>query len=155
MKFIFLVTLFLVGKIAHAETLREANNRKDMLSRIDVMLKTSKEAREALKIEKVDAACDKVEELFKLYPEHLTDIGQHMNLFKKKENKLKDTVFAQLIQVHQETNTCRSGKDFENVDPKLLSKNLKKIEGSLKRQHDFIEDRDTSANNAFYYRYEF
>lgn len=155
MKVALLVTLFLVGSVAQAETLKEQNTRKEMLERVSLMIKTSQEARESIKMENVGEACAKVEDLFKVFPDHLTDVGQHMNLAKKKINKFKDTVFAQLIQLHQESNTCRSGKDFENVDPKLLSKNLKKLESSLKRQHYFIKKNDTDFENSFYYQYEF
>lgn len=155
MKFILLVSLFLAAKLSNAETLREKNNRQEMLKRVTLMMKATNEAREALKVEKVDAACEKVEVLFNLFPDHLTDVGSHMNAYKKKVTKFRETVMAQLIQVHHEVNTCRSGKEFENVDPKLLSKNLKKLEASLKRQHDFIEDHDTSHDNEFYYRYQF
>jgi hypothetical protein len=126
-----------------------------MLERVSLMIRTTHEARESIKMENISEACAKVEDLFKVYPDHLTDVGQHMNLAKKKINKFKNTIFAQLIDLHQESNTCRSGKAFENVDPKVLSKNLKKLELSLKRQHSLIKKNDTDFENSFYYQYEF
>jgi hypothetical protein len=109
----------------------------------------------ALGVEDVALTCQKIKEIFAVYPDHLKAIGSHMDFDRSRTVKAKDRALEQLIFMHKQSNICDQGCDHENVDPKELRKELKGIERSLKKQRRVIKRSDTSLENSFYYHYEF
>lgn len=155
MKLSFFIALLSLSSLTFADTIREKNIRKEMMDRVDVMIEKIEDARKDLKKEQVVEACARVNEVFELYPDHLTDVGTNMNLFVKKVDQTKDAALEQLIQMHQYSLLCARGENSEYVDPKAMRKELGKIKSSLKRQKKIIKKNDTDLENSFYYRYEF
>lgn len=155
MKLGLFLSLLLVGQLAFAETIRAKKNKEEMLKRVDEMITKVQDARKALKVEDVITACDKIDELFIIYPEHLKAVGGHMDLFNKKTIKAKNESLSQLIYVHKLKNICQSGERGENLDPKQTDKQMKVMEKSLEKQRKIIKKADTSFENTFYYEYEF
>ena len=155
MKFAFIFALLISTQFAHSATLREEKIKKDMLSRVDVLTEKINLTKQHLKKKKVAEACTEIDELFKLYPEHVKDIGSYMNLFKSKINKLKDESLGELITFHGLSNTCHRGSEAEYVDIKKFQKSLSKSLLKLERQKLVIENSKTNQDNSFYYEYEF
>lgn len=155
MKFGLMLVLLLVGQISFAETLHEKKIKEEMLTRADLMMSTVEDAREALKIEDAVLACEKLDELFKLYPEHIKDVGIHMNLFDKKTVEAKNHSLTHLMYIHQQTLICNQGDACEYLDLDKVDKQLKAIGKSLKKQRKTIQKGETDYNNTYYYEYEF
>jgi hypothetical protein len=155
MKFGLILSLFLVSSFASAQTLREQKIKKEMLTRVEKIIKIMEDTRDDLDRQDVDNACSKVKELFAIYPDHVKGILSHMNLFSKRVIDAKDESLSQLIFIHKQTLICGQGTGCEYVDPKLLSKQLKVIVKSLKKQRKTILKGDTDFENTFHYEYEF
>jgi hypothetical protein len=154
MKFSLLLASLLLSQLSFAQTIKEKKTKQEMLNRTELIITTIEGAREDLKIEDVDSACKKINELFVLYTPHVESIGQHLDFFRHRENKAKDEALSQLIFMHRHVIICAQGKDSEYVDPKKLRKELKEIEKSLKSQRKTIKKSDTSNENSFKYYYE-
>lgn len=155
MKLPLIIMALALSQLAFADSIREEKIRKEMLERVDLVLEKSEAAREDLKMKDVVPACEKVKEIFVIYPDHLKSIGSHMDLFRSRTIKAKDQALSHLITLHKQTNICNSGKDSEYVDPKIMSKQLKEIEKDLKRHRRLIKRQDTDHQNQFYYEYQF
>lgn len=156
MKNTFLLAfLIFATQYSFAETIREENIRKDMVERVNIMIEKLEQVKKDLKKKKVVEACLLVDDVFDLYPAHLKDVGSRMDLSKKRVYQTKDAALAQLIQIHQFSNTCRRGTGSEYVDPKKMRKDISKMAKSLKRQRYIIEANRVDLENYFSYEYEF
>ena len=155
MKLALLLGLLLSLSSVGAQTLREKKIKKEMLERTDLLITKVIEARLALDKEDVAVACKKINELFELYPAHLTSIGTHMDLFDSKTVKIKNEALEQLIYMHQQSNVCAHGEGHEYLDMGAVDKKLKKIKKSLEKQKKTIKKSDTDYENIFHYEYEF
>ncbi len=140
---------------ASAETMKEKKTKEEMSKRIDdIKLKIS-EIRADLDDEKVVDACKKLKEVFAVYPDHVADVGIHMDPYDNKCAEIRNDALSELILIHSEVKVCEKGKDSEYVDPELLSDKLKDVDKSLKRQRKVINKKDASYNNKFHYDYDF
>jgi len=155
MKLISVLALAVFVNGAFAETAFEKKNRKLMSERTDTLILKVESAREHLKKEEAKEACDDIQEMLEIYPEHLKSIGSHMNNSKTKVVIARNEVLQQLIFIHRQSVVCGQGDNAEYVDPVDLGKKLKKIGKSLKKQKKLIEKEDTNFENEFYYRYDF
>lgn len=155
MKIALMLGLFLTLQVAHAQTLRAKRIKQEMLDRVEVLVTKVTETRDALDKEDAKTACLKINELFEIYPKHLTAIGTHMDLFNGKTVKIKNEALTQLIYMHQQSLICAKGVDHEYIDIDKIDKEMKKILKSLKKQKKIIKKADTDYENSFYYEYEF
>lgn len=155
MKFSLILATFLMCQMSFAQSIREKKIKQEMLERTNSLILKIEIAREDLENEDVVNACKKIKELFVLYPDHLKDIGSHLDLDRNRTVRAKDQALSQLIFIHRQTLICDQGKDSEYVDPKKLGKQLKEIERSLKSQRRTIKGSDTDNENRFEYYYEF
>jgi hypothetical protein len=155
MKFVTAILLVIFAFSAIAESAFEKKNKEKMLERADVMITKVASARDHLKKEETKEACDEIQELLKLYPEHLKAIGTSMNNGKTKVIIARDEALQQLIFVHRQSVVCGQGENAEHVDGKELGKTLKQISKSLKKQKKLIKKETTNQENEFYYNYEF
>ena len=140
---------------AFAESAFEKKNKQEMSKRTETLISKVDNARAHLKKEDVKEACAEIQEMLKIYPEHLKSIGTHMNNYKTKVAIVRDEALQQLIFVHRQSVICGQGENAEHVDPKDLGKKLKRISKSLKKQQKLIEKEKTNHENEFYYNYEF
>lgn len=150
---VLIMAVFVNG--AFAETAFEKKKKQEMAERTDTLISKIDIARAHLKKEEVKEACAEIQEMLKIYPEHLKAIGSHMNNYKTKVVIARDEALQQLIFVHRQSVVCGQGDNSEHVDPKDLSKKLKKISKSLNKQKKLIEKEKTNHENEFYYNYEF
>lgn len=155
MKFGLLFICLLAGQMSFAQTMREKKIKEEMLSRVDVLLEKVEATRSSLKKEDVVAACDKIQEMFEIYPEHLKAVGSHMDLFESKNVKTKNQALEHLIFVHRQSLICKQGKDCEHLDMGLVDKKMKSMKKELTKQRKIIKKADTNFQNTFYYEYEF
>jgi hypothetical protein len=155
MKLPLIIMALVLSQLAAADSIREERIRQEMLDRVELIMEKSEAAREDLKVKEVVPACEKIKEIFVIYPDHLKAIGSHMDLFRSRTIKAKDEALNHLITLHKQSNICQSGKDSEYVDPKIMSKKLKEIEKDLKRHRRLIKRQDTDHQNQFYYEYQF
>lgn len=155
MKLIAVIMMAVFVNGAFAESAFEKKKKLEMSKRTDMLISKIDIAREHLKKEEVKEACAEIQGMLKIYPEHLKSIGTNMDNYKTKVLIARDEVLQQLVFVHRQTVVCGQGDDGEYVDPKDLSKKLKKISKSLKKQKMLIEKEKTNHENEFYYRYEF
>ncbi len=155
MKFMLLLTSILMSQLAFSQTLKAKQVKQEMLERVEILIEKVESSRKDLVIEDVVSACAKIKEMFIIYPEHLKDIGSHLDLYRGRTVRAKDEALGQLIFMHRQTLICSKGKDSEYVDPKKLSKELKEIENSLKKQRKVIKKSDAENDNFFSYEYEF
>lgn len=155
MKLPLIIMALALSQLASADSIREEKIRKEMLDRVDLIMEKSEAAREDLSLKEVIPACEKIKEIFVIYPDHLKGIGSHMDLFRSRTVKAKDQALNHLITLHKQINICNAGKDSEYVDPKIMGKQLKEIEKDLKRHRRLIKRRDTDQQNQFYYEYQF
>ena len=155
MKFIAVLMMAVFVNGAFAVSAFEKKNKEEMSERTDTLISKIATARAHLKKEEVKEACDEIQEMLRIYPEHLKSIGQHMNNYKTKVAVARDEVLQQMIFVHRQSVVCGQGENSEHVDPKDLDKKLKKISKSLKKQKKLINKERANQENEFYYRYEF
>jgi hypothetical protein len=147
--------ILLMGQLSFAQTMKEKRTKEEMLNRVELLISKIEETRKDLKQEDVVSACSKIKEMFAIYPEHVMDVGIHMDLLRGKVNNVKSDALSQLIFMHRQTLICEKGTDCEYIDPKAVGKSLKEIERSLKKQRRVIKNSSTGHNNSFEYRYEF
>lgn len=155
MKFTLFLTLLLSAQVALADSAREKRIKKQMLDRVELLIEKTEALREDLEKEDVVAACLKVKEMFLIYPDHLKSLGSHLDIYRGRTVRAKNSALDELIFLHKQTQYCDQGKDAEYVDPKKLDKEMKRIERSLKKQRKIIKRADTGHENSFYYEYEF
>lgn len=156
MKLSLLLGLFLmIGTASAEESLRAQKIKQEMLERTDTLITFTSEGRDAIKKKDYVTACQKVNELFELYPDHLKAIGGHMNLFDSDIVKIKNEALDQLITFHKESLICADGTDHEYIRPKTLDETFKKTKKSLEKQKKRIKKSETDYENSFSYEYEF
>ncbi len=155
MKFITLIAMMVLVQSAFGASEFEKKKKKEMLTRLETILKSLDSAKVHASKEEAKEACNDLQELLKILPEHLKAVGSHMNNNKTKVMIARDEVLNQMIFVHRQTTVCDRGENAEHVDSKDLEKKLKKIAKALKKQKKLIEKEDTDFTNEFYYHYEF
>ena len=155
MKWCLLLTVLLVSQAGFAQSIRDQKIKQEMLERVEKISKKVQETRDELKAQRVEVACDNINELFKIYPDHVKAIGVRMDLLSRKIDKIKHESLNQLIFFHRQTLICQKGTGCEYVDMKVLDKELKSIQKSLKTQTKLIKKQDTTRENQFRYEYDF
>lgn len=156
MKFGLMLALLLMSQLALAETVRGKKVKEEMLSRTDVLITNITDARDALEQEDVSKACEKINEIFKLLPDHLVSIGTRMNLLNSKVIRMEQETKMFLIYVHQRSNICASSSEpGENLDIKETQKKLKSMSKMLVKQKKLIKKSSTEYQNRYNYYYEF
>jgi hypothetical protein len=155
MKNLILFAVLLFSVSAFAQTKKEKKIKDNMLTRLDKITSHLEVAKDSFSKEVTDKGCSELKKAFALMPDHLKDIGTHMDLFQSKTIKSKNEALNQLIYLHRQTNVCDQGVEQENIDSKVVKKELKKILKSLKKQRKAIKKGDTGYENSFYYYYEF
>lgn len=155
MKFALMLVLLLSTQLGLSQTLREKRIKEEMLDRLDSLVFMIDESREALKREDVVTACHKINEIFRLLPDHLVAIGTRMNIFDSKVMRMENETKMFLIYIHQRKNICSFGETGENLDIGETSKKLKSMGKKLKKQKKKISRKETSFENSYHYYYEF
>ena len=163
MKLGLIMLALLLSQLASAQTLRETRIKQEMLERADLVIEKIEDIREHLKAKKkeipseenIELACEKMEELFEIFPAHLKAIGVHMDLFARNTVWMKNAALDQLIYINKQALTCREGKKHEYVDPSAVRKELGNMLVSLEKQRKRIKKEDTDFDNVFRYEYEF
>ena len=155
MKVSLIVAALFICQLTYAQTVKEKRTKQEMIDRTALLIETVSAAREDLEREDVVKACEKVKEIYKIYPDHLMSIGTHLDFDKGRTVKAKDEALHQLILVHRQTLICERGLECEYVDSKKLGKQLKEVQKSLKSQMKTIKKSDTDMQNRFEYHYEF
>ncbi len=155
MKMLLILATLLASQMTSAQTIREEKIRKEMIERTELLIDKVEVARDHLDKKDVIDACKKIDEMFKIYPDHLKSIGSHLDFDRNCSHKAKSDALYQLIFMHKQTLICQQGKDGEYVDIGKLDKDLRKIRRSLKKQRRIIKRVDTDNENSFYYEYEF
>lgn len=156
MKTGLMLVLLLVSQLSFAQTLKEKKTREEMLSRVATLTLKIDEARFALDKEDVGEACTKINELFKLMPDHLVSIGTKMDLFDGTVIRMENESKMHLIYLHQQSNVCASGDVIgENIDMGEVSRKLKSMKKALEKQKKKIRKADLDYNNTYNYYYEF
>lgn len=155
MKHLILFAVLVFSMTAFGQTKKEKQVKANMLTRLDKITGHLEKAKESFSDEVTDIGCAELKKAFALMPDHLKDIGTHMDLFQSKTIKSKNEALNQLIYLHRQSNTCDQGKDQEYIDSEVMRKELKKILKSLQKQRKAIKKADTGYENSFYYYYEF
>jgi hypothetical protein len=163
MKQAFIILTLLLSQVASAQSLKERRIKQEMLDRADLIISKVESIRESLKTKKHEIpseenmakACETMESLFKIFPEHLKAIGGNMDLFSRKTVWMKNAALDQLIYINKQALICREGKKHEYVDPSAVRKELGNMLESLEKQRKRILKEDTDYNNTFHYEYEF
>lgn len=155
MKFLSALALLIFVNGAFAASAFEKKKKEAMVNRVDSLIEKVEKARSDLKAEKVKEACDEINGLLEIYPEHLKAIGTNMNNYKSKVVIARDEALQQLIFVHRQSVICGQGENAEHVDPQDLDKQLKKISKRLHSHKKLIEHESTEYSNEFSYNYEF
>jgi len=155
MKLSLILATLLMCQLTYAQSAREKRIKAEMLDRTNLLIDKVEIARENLKNEDVINACKRIKELFAIYPDHLTGIGTHIDLDRNKTIRAKNEALNQLIFIHRQSLVCDQGNDGEYVDAKILRKELKGVEKSLRAQRETIERSRTDNENRFEYFYEF
>lgn len=155
MKFALILTALLISQFSFAQSANEKKIKKEMVDRAELLIEKVRAAREDLDQEDVVSACVKIQEIFKLYPEHLSGIGTHLDLERSRTIKAKDTALDQLKEMDKKAALCKRGKDSEFVDAKKMRKELKVSLKLLKKQRRVIKTLDTGSSNLFWYEYSY
>ena len=154
MKHFIALSLVLASQLSLAQKIKEKRTKAQMLIRVELLLGKVTIARDQLKNQRVEEACKIVDDILAMYPEHLEDMGRRLNPYKKKVNKATNRSLEELIQLEVLSSTCAKGSEAEYVDPKIMNRDLKDLEKTLKNQRDLIEDHRTNFNNSIRYKYE-
>lgn len=155
MKSTLVLLLLLASQLSFSQTLKEKKVKQEMLDRADVLIAKVSEARLALEKEDVVTTCEKINELFRLYPDHLVGIGTRMNIFDGRIIKMENEAKMSLIYFHQQSNVCSRGETGEYLDIGDTKKKLKSIKRQLEKQKKKIKKSDTDYENTYNYYYEF
>jgi hypothetical protein len=154
MKFIILFIL-MVGFHVKGQSLHDKKIKEQMLSRTDDLIVKLEECSFALEREEVSLACKKINQIFKILPDHLISIGTRMNMFNPQVVKMENQTRAFLIFIHQQTNICKRGETGEYLDIPEVIKRFKSANKMLDKQRGDIKKLDTDFENAYNYYYEF
>lgn len=155
MKAMLFMALLLVAQIGFAQTMKEKRIKTEMLDRVDSLISKVVDARAALKREDLSLTCDKIDEMFRILPDHLMAVGTNMDLFDSKIVKMENESKMFLIDIHMRSNICKHGERGENLDIKETDKKLKKMKSALEKQKKRITKEDTNFSNSYSYYYEF
>lgn len=155
MKFGLMFALLLASQVTFAQTLKEKRVKEEMLKRADSLITKIDEARASLNKEEVAAACDKIDEIFKILPDHLVGIGTNMNLFDPVVIRMENESKMHLIYIHQRHNICNNGIRGEYLDMGETDKKLKSMKKAIEKQKKKIKKSDTDYENTYNYYYEF
>ena len=155
MKFGLILTFLLMSQLAFGQTLNAKKVKAQMLERVDTLSTKIDETTDALGNEDVVLACEKLNEIFKILPDHLVAIATKMNLFDGKVIRMEQETKMHLIYIHQQKNICNVGETGEFLELKELANKLKSIKKALVRQKKNIKKLDTDYSNAYHYYYEF
>lgn len=155
MNFIYALAFVLVSGVSSAQTMHELKIKKEMIERVEILIVNAREIREDLKTQKVITACEKVDEMFELYPGHLKSLGSHLDLSKSKANKAINEALLHQVYLHKQSLQCKRGKDSEHVDMRVLGNDMKNIGKTLEKHRKLIMKSDTDHDNSFTYEYEF
>lgn len=156
MKTGLMLALLLLSQISFAQTMKEKRIKQEMLDRVDSLVKIIDEGRASLEKEDVVNACKKINELFKLMPDHLVAVGTKMDLFDSDVIRMENESKMHLIYVHQQNNVCNSSELIgDNLDMKETDRKLKSMKKALEKQRKKIKKGDTSFENTYSYYYEF
>jgi hypothetical protein len=156
MKLGLMLALLLVSQVTLAESVRGKKLKEEMITRIDSLITKISDGRDALEQEDVAKTCEKINEVFKLLPEHLIAIGTNMNLLNSKVILMEQETKMVLIYIHQRSNICASSSNpGENLDLKETEKKLKSISKMLVKQKKLIKKLSTEYRNTYNYYYEF
>lgn len=155
MKSILMVIVLLMSGLSFAETLKSRKTKQEMLNRAEFMISKISQARQALDKENVATACKMIEDLFKIYPDHLVAVGTKMNLFDGSVIKMESESKMHLIYLHQQKNVCESDQKGENLELKEVKRKLKSMGKQLEKQKKKIKKLNTEYENSYNYYYEF
>lgn len=155
MKTGLMFALLLASQMTFAQSLKEKKVKEEMLQRVDKLVTKIDEARVHLDKEEASAACDKIDEIFKILPDHLVGIGTRMNLFDPGVIRMENESKMFLIYIHQRHNICNNGQRGENLDLSETDKKLKSMKKQLEKQKKKIKKSDTDYENTYNYYYEF
>lgn len=156
MKLGLMLALLLMSQVALAETIKGKQIKAEMVTRVDTLITKITDSRDALDKEDVVTACAKINEIFKILPDHLVSIGTRMNLFDPKVIRMEQETKMFLIYIHQRSNICASGENTgENLDLQETQKKLKSMSKMLVKQKKRIKKSSTEYNNTYNYYYEF
>lgn len=155
MKSGLMLLLLLVSQLSFAQSLKDKRTKEQILERVDEIILNLNEAQDFLKKEEVDKACDSIDKVFALMPEHLMSIGTKMNIFDGTVMKMEQETKLYLIYIHQQSNTCDFGERGENINMSKVGKQLGVITKTLEKQKKKIKKLDTTYSNSYRYHYEF
>lgn len=147
--------LLIASQMTYAQSLKDKKIKEEMLKRVDTLILKIDEARIHLDKEEASSACDKIDEIFKILPDHLVGIGTRMNLFDPSVIRMENESKMQLIWIHQRHNICNNGIRGENLDLTETNKKLKSMKKMLEKQRKKIKKSDTDYENTYNYYYEF
>lgn len=153
MKSLLILTMLMISQLALAQSLKDIKTKDEMVARVETIIKRIDEGREALGKKDPGRACMKIDDIFKLLPDHLVAIGTKMDLIKGKNMRMEHETKMFLIYIHQTNLLCAQGSD--NLDLKVTARKLKSMKKSLKDQISRIKKEDTSYENTYNYYYEF
>lgn len=155
MKFGLMLMLLLASQLSFAQSIKSKKIKEEMLTRVDTLISKIDESRAHLAKEEVAQACDKIDEIFKILPDHLIGIGTKMNLFDPAVIRMENESKIFLIWIHQRHNICNNGIRGEELDMGETSKELKSMKKKFEKQKKRIKKSDTDFENTYNYYYEF
>jgi hypothetical protein len=155
MKIGLMLILLTLSQIAVAQSLKEKKDKLDIMNRVDALIVAINEGRVSLEKEDVVPACKKINDIFKILPDHLLSIGTRMNLFDSKVIKMENETKMFLIYIHQRSNICSNGETGENLDISETKQKFKSMKRMLEKQKKIIKKLDTDYENTYNYYYEF
>lgn len=155
MKNLLLATFMMSAFSSQASTLREEKIKEAMLSRMDTIIEKLEVSVRELKEKDVVNACVKVKEVFDIYPDHVGDIGVHLDPFNIRNVEIKNDSLVELAMLHRQTLECDRGEGGEYVHLKNSSGSLKDIIKSVKKQKRIVKRASTGYSNDFHYEYEY
>lgn len=155
MKSGLMIILLLVSQLSFAQSRKDIKTKEEILQRVDTLIKQLNEAEELLNRQDPEPACDSLESIFAILPEHLMAIGTKMSFFDGNVVRMEHETKMFLIYIHQQVNIANSGERGENINMSKVSKQLKAMRKALEKQKKKIKKLDTSYSNQYSYRYEF
>ena len=155
MKIGLMLILLTLSQIAVAQSLKEKKDKLVIMNRVDALIVAINEGRVSLEKEDVVSVCTKINDIFKILPDHLLSIGTRMNLFDSKVIKMENETKMFLIYIHQRSNICSNGETGENLDISETKQKFKSMKRMLEKQKKIIKKLDTDYENTYNYYYEF
>lgn len=153
---LFTLIMVLTAQVSLAETIKSKKIKEEMLTRADTLIQKSGEGRELAKKEKMDEVCVILNDIFDILPDQLISIGTHMDIGDSKIIKLERETRMYLMQVHFNTNLCKSdGYKGESLPIKETEKLFKEMKNDFEKHKKRIKKSDTDYENSYNYYYEF